>query len=178
VVHPAGVRALAPLVVSFRSDEIPLLHRLQYDRAGGELTTEAFVMAQDRMEPADGSAETLYAAPAGFGGAATGFGLAEGWLTQLRFVRNTDEQLQDSSLIASANFEHRPTLTRKEIVRVPVSTCSDSGGCSGGGDHDDHDDDGCLCSTRPLGSDRFGSTLGPSLLACLWLAWRSRRARR
>jgi hypothetical protein len=173
-VHPEGERDLAPLVVSFRSDEIPLMHRLQYDSAGGTLVTEAFVMAPSRMEAADGSAQTLYAAPAGFAGEVAGFGLAEGWLTHLRFERRTDERLADSSLRRALDLQVRPILERIERVRIPSSRCPPRGGCSGDGDDRD---DGCVCSTGASHSG-FGGSLFPALLACAWIAWRGRRRRR
>jgi hypothetical protein len=173
-VHPAGERDLSPLVVSFRSDEIPLMHRLQYDSDGGTLVTEAFVMAPYRMDAVDGSAETLYAAPAGFAGDVAGFGLAEGWLTHLRFERSTDEQRADSTLRGVAGSEVRPVLERIERVRIPSSRCPRGEGCGGGGDDGD---DGCVCSTETPRSG-FGGSLLPALLACAWIAHRGRRRSR
>lgn len=174
-VHPQGERDLSPLVVSFRSEEIPLMHRLQYDSHGGTLVTDAFVMAPYRMDAVDGSALTLYAAPAGFAGEVAGFGLAEGWLTHLRFERDTAEVRADSSLRGVAGSQVRPVLERIERVRIPSSNCpSRGGGCSGNDDNDR--DDGCVCSTeaRPSG---FGGALLPALLACAWIAYRGRRRR-
>jgi Uncharacterized protein conserved in bacteria (DUF2330) len=172
-VHPDGERDLAPLVVSFRSDEIPLMHRLQYDSAGGTLVTEAFVMAPSRMEAADGSAQTLYAAPAGFAGEVAGFGLAEGWLTHLRFERRTDERLADSRLRRAPDLEVRPVLERIERVRIPSSRCPSRGGCS----DDDGGGDGCVCSTESSRGGFDGSLL-PALLACAFIAYRGRRRSR
>ena len=173
-VHPqqsgAMSRPLAPLVVSWRGTEIPLLHRLQYHPHGGELTTEAFVMAPHRVDAADGTAEPLYAAPIGFGGELAGFGLAGGWLTQLRFTREMDEMLEDSALVGVPNFELRPELERIERIRVPSSDCERDRGRGGGG---------CFCSLEPGDGGLAGWTqnAGPALLACLWLAVRSRRRR-
>jgi hypothetical protein len=177
-VHPAGDRDLSPLVVSFRSDEIPLLHRLQYDSDGGTLITEAFVMAPYRMDAVDDSAETLYAAPAGFAGAVAGFGLSEGWLTHLRFTRRTDERLADSSLRGVPELQVRPVLERIMRERIPSSECPareshGSSGCNGGGGSND----GCLCSAPGPHDGRFGGSLLPALLACAWIAWRGRRKR-
>jgi hypothetical protein len=173
-VHPAGDRDLSPLVVSFRSDEIPLMHRLQYDSGGGTLLTEAFVMALYRMDAVDGSAETLYAAPAGFAGEVAGFGLPQGWLTHLRFTRETDERLADSSLRGVPGLQVRPVLERIMRERIPSSECparasESSGACSGGGG------DGCLCSVETSRGGGGGGSLLPALLACAWIAWRGRR---
>lgn len=164
-VHPEGSRELAPLVVSFRSQSIPLMHRLLYDSAGGELVTEAFVMAPRRMDAADDSAETLYAAPAGFGGAVAGFGLSEGWLTHLRFDRATDEWLNDSRLSASNAGEVRPVIERIVRTRIPSSECPS------------RSDAGCSCSANAPRSSGPAGTWAPILLACLWIAARGRRRR-
>jgi hypothetical protein len=164
--HPSGHRDLDPLVVSFPADTIPILHRLQYDPAGGELTTSVFVMADQRMDAADGSAETLYAAPAGFAGKLRGFGLDRGWITQLRLTRETSEQVPDSWYRAVPSVEMRPVLRRETRVRIPSSACPDTSS----------NDDGCGC--RLAGRhDRLGGTFLPIGLALLWVGLRGRRRR-
>ena len=163
-VHPVSVHALQPLVVSFRGDSIPLPHRLQYRAGGGVLTTEAFVMAEHRMEASDGSAETVFAAPAGFGGAAAGFGLPQGWLTVLRFSRDRTVWMEDAALRSSVAGEVRPVQRITERVRIPSSQCPGPG-------------DGCACRSDGR-SGGASDTLSPILLACLWLGLRGRRRRR
>jgi hypothetical protein len=170
LVHPSSTepnRTLSPLVVSFRAEQVPIMHRLQYDADGGEITTDVFVMAQNRMIAADGSAQTLYAAPAGFGGAAAGFGLAQGWLTRLRIARRMDEWKEDSSFVPTGNIEERPTIERIERIRVPSSQCPEKSSRVS-----------CLCTTEGNNGSRWGGTLGPALLACVWIALRNRRRAR
>jgi hypothetical protein len=152
-------------VVSFRGDTIPLQHRLQFRAGGGVLTTEAFVMAAHRMEASDGSAETLFAAPAGFGGAAAGFGLSQGWLTLLHFSRDRAAWMEDAVLRPSQDVEERPVQTITERIRIPSSECPSSSTRSG-----------CACrsDSRSVGSS---GTLAPILLACAWLCLRGRRRR-
>lgn len=167
--HGAGGGALSPVVLSWRGDDVPLLHRLQFHADGGEITTEAFVMAPTRMNAADGSAETLYAAPAGFGGGIAGFGLAEGWLTQLRFTRHLDEWKEDSVLYAVNDwYEVRPVLERIERIRIPSSECPSRSSSSS---------DGCLCSAN-AGTDAWSGSLAPIALAAAWLFGRRRRLMR
>ena len=162
-VHPAGHRDLQPIVVSFRSDTIPLLHRLQYDSAGGELVTDAFVMAPWRMDASDGSAETLYAAPAGFGGSAAGFGLSQGWLTHLKFTRDTAVSMEDSAIDRTGKQRSAPGATPHRarahpIVGVPIIVV-------------------VRRQRLPVQRRRAAARphLTPVLLACLWLARRGRR---
>lgn len=164
--HGSAGGALSPLVVSWRGEHVPLLHRLQFHADGGEITTEAFVMAPTRMDAADGSAETLYAAPAGFGGAVAGFGLAEGWLTQIRLTRRLDEWKEDSVLYAAGDYEVRPVLERIERIRIPSSECPASSSS-----------DGCLCRANQ-GTDAWSGSLAPITLAALWLLARKRRRTR
>jgi len=116
------------------------------------------------MDAADGSAVTLYAAPAGFGGELRGFGLANGWITQLRMTRETSERRSDSRLEPVFNLELRPVLLRTVKVRIPSSKCPD-----------DDSSVGCGCALRPGGPDRLAATFLPSVLALLWLALRARR---
>ena len=168
-VHPRGFRELDPLVVSWAGDTIPLMHRLQYDPDGGELTSSVFVMAPSRVDALDGSARTLYAAPAGFAGELRGFGLATGWITQLELTRETSQRLRDSQLIPVPSLELRPVLPKDVKVRIPSSQCPDDDGDGGWG---------CGCRTRSSGGDRLASSLLPSALVLIWLARRRRRGSR
>lgn len=164
-VHPQ-FRDLEPLVVSWPGETIPILNELQYDPAGGKLFTDIFVMAQTRMDAADRLSETLYAAPAGFGGELEGFGLGEGWITQLRSTRETSVALPDSKLTPVFNGEVRPVLEKAVEERIPSSECPSA------------NDGGCFCSLDRPPADRIWANFAPALFALLWMALRTRVRRR
>ncbi|MDD9941817.1 MAG: DUF2330 domain-containing protein [Myxococcales bacterium] len=173
-VHPPDDRGahidLEPVVVSFRGKHVPLMHRLAYEPRGGRQITEAFVLARSRMEAADDSSDTLYAAPAHFGGAVSGFGISSGWITHLRFDRDVSDELADSRLVPSFAGEVRPTLEVITTVRIPSSECPDA--------PDTHvaSRDGCDCAV-PGGSSGWAAldTFAPVSLVLLALFFRGNR---
>jgi len=123
-----GVRvALAPLVVTWRGESIPIMNRLQYQPGGGMLFTDAFVLAPRRMRAADGDGDTLYAAPVHLGAEEllAGFGLEEGWLTRIQLTRRTHIEKEDSELVPVLHWasEVRPVLTRRRSVRIAAACC-------------------------------------------------------
>lgn len=131
-VHPdaSGLSlALDPIVVTWRGNALPLQHRLQYTPHGGVLTTDAWVFAPSRVDAADGSAFTLYAAPADAGdGPLAGFGLSHGWLTHLEATRISSNYLDDSELVlADAPEELRGTVERRTDARIAAPCCPGGG---------------------------------------------------
>lgn len=131
-IHPAdlgGARtALAPIVATFRSDEIPLMNRLQHQPGGGLVFTNALVLAPWRAEPHDGSGDVLHAAPAAFADEPiAGFGLASGWFTHMTIARQTSVWLEDSAIgRAESQDEIRQTVRRTRRVRIAQACCADS----------------------------------------------------
>jgi len=127
-VHPdaSGARqALAPIVVTWRGDRFPITHRLQYDPRGGTIVTHAFVVAPHRMDSSDLSAFTEYAAPATFVGTELeGFGLDEGWLTELTMTRLANQWIQDDAYLEPVeDVEAIPTIDRVTNARIAVPCC-------------------------------------------------------
>ena len=127
-VHPdaSGLSlALDPIVVTWRGAALPLQHRLQYSPHGGVLTTDAWVLAPSRVDAADGSAFTLYAAPAEVGdGPLAGFGLSHGWLTRIEATRISSNYLDDSELVLSdAPEELRGVIERRTDARIAAPCC-------------------------------------------------------
>ncbi|MBZ0117081.1 MAG: DUF2330 domain-containing protein, partial [Sandaracinaceae bacterium] len=126
-VHPdssGARRALDPLVVTWRGSQVPLTHRLQYDSRGGTITTDAFVLAPARLDAADGTAFTEYAAPATFEGSELeGFGLERGWLTRLTMTRIASQRLEDSELVEVEEEELRPAVQRTVHARIAAPCC-------------------------------------------------------
>ncbi len=127
-VHPPDTGeslALAPLVVTWRGDELPITHRLQYDPDGGFLFTDAFVIAPTRMDPTDGSGWIEYAAPADFTGTSLeGFGARRGWLTRVSINRRSSENIPDA-VFAPANLgqEVRPVIERLVQASIAAPCC-------------------------------------------------------
>lgn len=118
--------ALAPLVVTWVGDTVPVMNRLQYQPGGAMLITDAFVMAEQRVEVADGDGETLYAAPADFGSRTmlSGFGLDRGWLTRIVLTRDTHVEKEDTVLVQTESTEEiRPVITRELEVRIAAPCC-------------------------------------------------------
>lgn len=127
-VHPdaSGARqALAPIVVTWRGDRFPITHRLQYDPRGGMVITHAFVIAPHRMGSSDLSAFTEYAAPATFlDTELAGFGLDEGWLTELSMTRLQNQWIQDDAWLEEVpDEEELPTVTRTTRARIAAPCC-------------------------------------------------------
>ena len=125
-VHPpaSGARlALEPLVVTWRGRVMPVLHQLQYVPGGaGIVTTDALVIAPTRMQSADDTDETLYAAATDF--RPLPFGLGSGWLTHLTIRRDLGEEIPDSSLVPAAPATVRPTIERSSTVLHPAPCCA------------------------------------------------------
>ena len=117
--------ALAPLVVTWRGDEIPVMNRLQYSAVGGVVETDAFVMSPTRMVVEDGSGEVDIAAPAVFQDPAVSvFGLSQGWVTRIHMSRRVDEVKEDSRLVATEGEEIDPlTIERRRTVRIAQACC-------------------------------------------------------
>ena len=118
--------ALAPLVVTWIGETVPVMNRLQYQPGGGMLITDAFVIAETRMGVADGDGDIEYAAPADFGShyMLGGFGIDRGWLTRIVLTRNTNVEKEDTVLVPSdATWEIRPVITREVAVRIAGPCC-------------------------------------------------------
>ncbi len=118
--------ALAPLVVTWRGDRIPIMNALQYEPAGGQLVTDAWIVAPSRMAVADGDGETLYAAPADVASSPmlSGFALSSSWLTRVELVRRTEEVKDDSYLEAVETPDVvRPDIEREVTVRIAAACC-------------------------------------------------------
>lgn len=117
--------ALAPLVVTWRGEEIPVMNRLQYSAAGGVVETDAFIIAPTRMAVEDGDGVIDIASPAVFEDPALRvFGLSEGWITRIRLQRRVDEVKDDSRLVPSYSGEVDPLLIeRRRTVRVAQACC-------------------------------------------------------
>ncbi len=146
-VHPPATGehlALAPLVVTWRGDELPITHRLQHDPRGGFLVTDALVIAPYRMGASDGSGWTEYAAPVELAGTSLeGFGAERGWLTRVTINRRASENVPDARFEPSElGVEVRPTLTRTIEAAIPAPCCE------GGG----------LSTTNPAALDTFTYT--------------------
>lgn len=133
-VHPrpaAGTAArstnLRPLIVSWQGTELPITNRLQYDPNGGTLMTDAYVLAPERRDAADGTAVTLSAMAAPPSGMLRGFGVIGGWLTHLHLGRQQDQRIPDSALVASTagvvTPPPQPTTERTTTVRIPTPCC-------------------------------------------------------
>jgi hypothetical protein len=137
-VHPDAVGAtgetvaLQPLVVSWRGEEIPIPHRLQFDPDGGSLMTDAFVFAPERRDAADGSAVTISATAMLATPTLSGFGLDVGWLTHVHIGRNQADDIPDSALVASSAGAVAATPPmREQTVRVHIPSACCVGGTVG-----------------------------------------------
>ena len=118
--------ALAPLVVTWIGDTVPVMNRLQYQPGGGMLITDAFVIAPSKMVVADGDGDLQYAAPTDFGShyMLGGFGIDHGWLTRIVLTRNTHVEKEDTVLVATDDTEEiRPVITREVAVRIAGPCC-------------------------------------------------------
>lgn len=129
-VHPdaSGARqALAPLVVTWRGDTIPLTHRLQYDPAGGIIQTDAYVLAPHRMRTNDDTGLPTHAQEVStVGTALEGFGLGEAWLTQISMTRIANQYVQtDGVLEPDDDEELLSELTRTTRARIAAPCCHD-----------------------------------------------------
>lgn len=127
--------ALAPLVVSWRGDEVPIMNRLQYSAAGGEVETDAFVMAPNRVAVEDGDGEVMFAAPADFADPAIRpFGLESGWVTRVHLTRRVDERKEDSRLVETPTDQaDPPEIQRTRTVYIAQACCA-SGSIPYGGE--------------------------------------------
>jgi len=118
--------ALAPLVVTWVGGDLPIMNKLQYDPDGSILVTDAFVLAPEQMEVADGDGTLLYSGPVEVDplGPLAGFGVSEGWLTRIEIARRTHELKDDTFLqVAEEQVIERPTVTRELTVRMAVACC-------------------------------------------------------
>ena len=118
--------ALAPLIVTWIGETVPVMNRLQYQPGGGMLITDAFVIARRRVAVDDGDGETVYAAETDFtsGPMLAGFGLSHGWLTRIVLARNTHVEKEDSVLVPISSVEEvRPVVTREVTVRIAAPCC-------------------------------------------------------
>lgn len=119
---------LLPLVVSWQGSELPISNRLQFDPRGGSLVTDAFVLAPERRDAADGSAVTLSASLAPADPMLAGFGVTLGWLTHLRIGRDQSVDLPDSAIIpATGGVVNAPTIERTTTVHIPAACCPGGG---------------------------------------------------
>jgi len=136
-VHPSsesGERVdLAPLVVSYRGDEVPITHELTYDPAGGIIETDMFVLAPSKRVAEDDDAAILrYAAPFSLAadvGPVAALGLREGWLTRLHFERNMSDAHKRDTRLVDGDEEMRglPAALEKETrVYVASGCCADN----------------------------------------------------
>jgi len=118
--------ALAPLVVTWRGDDIPVMNRLQYSASGGVSETDAFVIAPTRMAVEDGDGEVDIASPATFEDPAVSvFGLSQGWVTRIHLTRQVDEVKEDSRLIPMEGGEIDPLhIDRRRTIRIAQACCS------------------------------------------------------
>lgn len=115
---------LQPLVVSWQGSELPITNRLQFDPRGGTLVTDAFVLAPERRDAADGSAVTISAALAPSDPMLAGFGLTHGWLTHLSLARTQSMDVPDSALVpSSAGAVSVAPIERATTVRIPQACC-------------------------------------------------------
>lgn len=168
-VHPdesGRAQALAPLVVTWPGDVIPVTHRLQYDPSGGVLQTDAYVIAPHRMTTSDESGFTEHAQPVELRGTALeGFGLAEGWLTRLSMTRIASQWVQvDGVLEATEDEEVIQTTTRTTRARIAAPCCY--GGQAAPRDREafrthEHERRFRLSEETPIPSDWLGSTPSP-----------------
>ncbi len=125
-----GVTGLAPLVVTWPGDEIPVQHRLQFDPDGGTAITDAYVLSAARVDAEDGSALTLATGAAHLEGSLASFGLDTGVLTQLRIARQQREDLGDSRIVPIVGVApDAPTVIveRTTRVRIPLACCAGGG---------------------------------------------------
>jgi uncharacterized protein (TIGR03382 family) len=169
------VVGLQPLVVSYPSDEIPLMHRLQFHADGGTAYTDAFVMAPTRMDSADGSAHTQYAAATDFGSIGAMFGLRTGWLTRLGITRVMNVDKEDSVLRPVEGVPLRPMIEHVTEIAIPAP-CS-SGGTTGSwadSTRISSEDGGCGCASVELGRSGVGALL-PVAFVLAFLRFRRRR---
>jgi hypothetical protein len=167
------VVGLQPLVVSYPSAEIPLMHRLQFRAEGGTAYTDAFVMAPDRMDSADGSSHTQYAAATDLESIGTMFGLSSGWLTRLGITRVMNVDKDDSFLRPVANAPVRPTIEHITEISIPAP-CPSGGSWTDSTRTTSDDDGGCGCASANLGRSGIGALL-PVAFVLLFLGVRRRR---
>jgi len=126
--------ALAPLVVTWRGDDIPVMNRLQYSASGGVVETDAFVIAPTRMAVEDGDGEVEIASPASFEDPAVrAFGLEQGWVTRIRLTRRVDEVKEDSRLVPTDDTEVDPLqIERRRTVYIAQACCPGNSYPAGG----------------------------------------------
>jgi len=125
-----GVTGLAPLVVTWPGDEIPIQNRLQFDPEGGTVITDAFVFASMPVDAADGSALTIATGRTELAGGLASFGLEERVLTQLRVARQQSQLAEDSSIVPVVGVAPAPPTTEVERttrVRIPYACCEGGG---------------------------------------------------
>jgi hypothetical protein len=125
-----GVTGLAPLVVSWPGNEIPIQNRLQFDPDGGTVVTDAYVLSAQRVDAEDGSALTIASGAAHLEGPLASFGLDTGVLTQLRLARQQHLEAEDSRIVpivGTAPAAPTTVVERTTRVRIPLACCEGGG---------------------------------------------------
>ncbi len=125
-----GVTGLAPLVVTWPGDEIPIQNRLQFDPDGGTLITDAFVFASTPVDAEDGSALTIAMGRTELTGGLASFGAQERVLTQLRVARQQTQLAEDSRIVPLVGVAPAPPVTEVERttrIRIPFACCQGGG---------------------------------------------------
>ena len=121
-----GVTGLAPLVVSWPGEVIPIQNRLQFDPDGGTVITDAYVLSSQRVDAEDGSALTLSAGATELEGSLASFGLSRGQLTHLRVARQQQLEAEDSRIVpivGTVPAAPRTDVERTTRVRIPLPCC-------------------------------------------------------
>lgn len=136
-VHPPDLggelRALAPIVVTYRGEDFPITHELSYDPAGGVIETDLFVLAPTKMAVGDGDAITSYARPFELNlfehpehWVLRGFGLHAGFLTRMHLERRMADALQvDTKLVEAGDLSvvEPDPIERYTRVRIAQACC-------------------------------------------------------
>jgi hypothetical protein len=119
-------RALRPLVATFRAEAVPLMNRLQFQRGGGTVFTDAFVVAPWRAWTTDGTGSLLHATPERLDGTSlAGFGPAAGWVTHVSIPRRTCERREDATIDRDpVQRPLRERVTRDRAVRNAMACCT------------------------------------------------------
>lgn len=168
-VHPdaSGARqALAPVVVTWRGDTVPVTHRLQYDPAGGIIQTDAYVIAPHRMRTDDESGLPIHAQEVSLAGTELeGFGLESAWLTQISMTRIASHYIQrDGVLEPDEDRELLSTISRTTRARIAAPCCPDGSAISDPSEYGTrtHERTFRLSESPPVPMEWLGSTPPPA----------------